>query len=128
MNYGKVEERSSSRSRSPSTERRAATSAILTDILSRSDRPPTPPTVDAWPGKSILTVPGELSPYPSWLLTGKQDAGFVRKTLKEFPGPIHDPPVRPVLPEAAENPASGFLMGYVFACPQVLPRPLSPQF
>jgi len=38
MNYGKVEERSSSRSRSPSTARRAATSAILTDILSRSDR------------------------------------------------------------------------------------------
>ena len=36
-NYGKVEEQSSSRSRSPSTARRAATSAILTDILSRSD-------------------------------------------------------------------------------------------
>jgi hypothetical protein len=41
MNYGKVEERSSSRSRSPSTARRAATSAILTDILSRLDRAPT---------------------------------------------------------------------------------------
>jgi predicted enzyme related to lactoylglutathione lyase len=41
MNYGKVEERSSSRSRSPSTARRAATSAILTHILLRSDRAPT---------------------------------------------------------------------------------------
>ena len=60
MNYGKVEERSSSRSRSPSTARRAATSAILTDILSRSDRALTSRTVDSQPGKSILIVPGEL--------------------------------------------------------------------
>src|SRR5215472_2081893 len=50
MNYGKVEERSSSRSRSPSTARRAATSAILMDILSRSDRAPTSRTADALPG------------------------------------------------------------------------------
>src|ERR1700684_1072713 len=54
MNYGKVEERSSSQSRSPNTARRAATSAILTDILSRSDRAPTSRTADARPGKSIL--------------------------------------------------------------------------
>src|ERR1700682_2608386 len=57
MNYGKVEERSSSRSRSPNTARRAATSAILTDILSRSDRARTSRTADARPGKSILIVP-----------------------------------------------------------------------
>src|SRR5580700_2463695 len=57
MNYGKVEERSSSRSRSPNTARRAVTSAILTDILSRSDRAPTSRTADARPGKSILMVP-----------------------------------------------------------------------
>src|SRR5580693_3155291 len=61
MNYGKVEERSSSRSRSPNTARRAATSAILTDILSRSDRAPTSRTADARPGKCIFIVPVELS-------------------------------------------------------------------
>src|SRR5438105_1555297 len=61
MNYGKVEERSSSRSRSPNTARRAATSAILTDILSRSDRAPNSRTADARPGKSILIVPSESS-------------------------------------------------------------------
>src|SRR5271157_5989871 len=60
MNYGKVEERSSSRSRSPNTVRRAATSAILTDILSRWDRAPTSRTADARPGKSILIVPGRI--------------------------------------------------------------------
>src|SRR5579863_7553722 len=60
MNYGKVEERSSSRSRSPNTARRAATSAILTDILSRSDRAPTSRTADARPGKSILIVPEQV--------------------------------------------------------------------
>src|SRR5271168_580874 len=60
MSYGRVEERSSSRRRSPSTARSAATSAILTDILSRSDRAPTRRTVDARPGKSILIVPDEL--------------------------------------------------------------------
>src|SRR6202521_948536 len=38
MNYGEVEEPSSSRSRRTSTARRAATSATLTVILSRSDR------------------------------------------------------------------------------------------
>jgi hypothetical protein len=37
----------------PSTARRAATSAILTDILSRSDRAPTSRTVDARPGKAF---------------------------------------------------------------------------
>src|SRR6202142_3390199 len=47
MNYGKVEERSSSQSRFPNTARRVATSAILTDILSRSDRAPTSRTVEA---------------------------------------------------------------------------------
>src|SRR5580693_8606503 len=41
MNYGKVEEPSSSRSRRKSTARFAATSAILTVTLSRSDRAPT---------------------------------------------------------------------------------------
>src|ERR1700692_3782435 len=50
INYGKVEEPSSSPSRSPSTARRAATSAILTVILSRSDRAPTLRTVNARPG------------------------------------------------------------------------------
>src|SRR5580692_13057157 len=40
MNYGKVEEPSSSRSRRKSTARFAATSAILTVTLSRSDRVP----------------------------------------------------------------------------------------
>src|SRR4051812_36265998 len=47
MNYGEVEERSSSQNRSPNTARRAATSAILTDILLRSDRAPTSRTDDA---------------------------------------------------------------------------------
>ena len=39
-NYGKVEAPNSSRSRSPSTARSAATSAILTVTLSRSDKAP----------------------------------------------------------------------------------------
>src|SRR4030088_2046418 len=64
MNYGKVEERSSSRSPSPNTARRAATSAILTDILSRSDRAPTSRTADAQPRKSILIVPGQVIGHP----------------------------------------------------------------
>ena len=46
MNCGKAEEPSSLRSRSPSTARRVATSAILTDILSKSDRAPTSRTVN----------------------------------------------------------------------------------
>src|ERR1700730_18196754 len=50
MNYGKVEEPSSSRRRYPSTARYAATSAILTAISSRSDRAPISPTVNARPG------------------------------------------------------------------------------
>src|ERR1700675_4213176 len=54
MNYGKVEERNSSPNRSPSTARRAATSAILADILSRSDRAQTSHTVNARPGSSVL--------------------------------------------------------------------------
>src|SRR5579864_9562270 len=58
MNYGKAEERSLLRHRSPSTARHAATSAILTDILSRSDRAPTSSTVDARAGKSILALTG----------------------------------------------------------------------
>src|ERR1700692_1674039 len=41
--------------------RYAATSAIPTAILSRSDRARTSPTADPQPGKSILMVPGELS-------------------------------------------------------------------
>src|SRR5271169_6662386 len=49
MNYGKVEEPSSSRSRYPSTARYDATSAILTAILSKSDRAPTSRTVNARP-------------------------------------------------------------------------------
>src|ERR1700731_4641328 len=44
-NCGKVEEPSSSRNRLPSTARFAATSAILTDTLSRSDRAPSSSTV-----------------------------------------------------------------------------------
>src|ERR1700722_7175652 len=50
MNYGKVEERSSSRRRSLSTARFAATSAIPTAISSRSARAQTSHTVDARPG------------------------------------------------------------------------------
>src|SRR5215475_5337664 len=47
MNYGKVAERSSSRSRYPNTARFAATSVIPTVILSRSDRVRTLRTVSA---------------------------------------------------------------------------------
>src|SRR5271155_2263867 len=47
MNCGKVEAPSSSRSRSPSTARFAATSAILTVTLSRSDRARPSRTVNA---------------------------------------------------------------------------------
>src|SRR5579864_9494465 len=65
MNYGKVEERSSSPSRSPNTARHAATSAILTDILSRSDRAPTSRTADARPGKSILIILERVVGHPS---------------------------------------------------------------
>src|SRR5579859_4596452 len=50
MNCGKVEEPSSSRSQYPSTARFAATSAILTVTLSRSDRAPSSSTVSARPG------------------------------------------------------------------------------
>src|SRR6202451_2741832 len=50
MNCGKVEEPNSSRSQYPSTARFAATSAILTAILSRSDRAPSSSTVSARPG------------------------------------------------------------------------------
>src|SRR5215469_15817657 len=46
MNYGRVEEPTSSPSRSQSTARRAVTSAILTVTLSRSDRALTLRTVD----------------------------------------------------------------------------------
>src|SRR5271163_3167600 len=49
MNCGKVEEPSSSRSQYPSTARFAATSAILTVTLSRSDRAPSSSTVSARP-------------------------------------------------------------------------------
>src|SRR5580704_11384364 len=57
MNHGRVEERSSSRSRSPSTVRFAATSAILTDTLSRSDKALTSRTVDSRPGKKRSSRP-----------------------------------------------------------------------
>src|SRR6202521_2231285 len=50
MNCGKAEEPSSSRSQYPSTARFAATSAILTVILSRSDRAPSSSTVSARSG------------------------------------------------------------------------------
>src|ERR1700733_11218246 len=50
MNCGKVEEPSSSPSQYPSTARFAATSAILTVTLSRSDRAPSSNTVNARPG------------------------------------------------------------------------------
>src|ERR1700722_15354254 len=69
MNYGKVEERSSSRSRSPSTARRAATSAILTDILSRSDRAPTSRTAEARPRWEAGTSPNP-TPLEKELLEG----------------------------------------------------------
>jgi len=52
MNYGRVEEPSSSRNRLPSTARFDATSAILTVILSRSDRAPISRTVNARPAGS----------------------------------------------------------------------------
>src|SRR5579862_6408565 len=50
MNYGKVEEPSSSRSRRKSTARFAATFAILTVTLSRSDRALISRQADARPG------------------------------------------------------------------------------
>src|ERR1700684_3390721 len=62
MNYGKGEERSSSRSRSPSMARYAATSAILTAISSKSDRAPTSPTVSARPGWAIWDRRGPPTP------------------------------------------------------------------
>lgn len=49
--YGRVVERSSLRSRSPSTARSAATCAIRTVTLSRSDRAPTSPTANTRPAK-----------------------------------------------------------------------------
>src|ERR1700758_3712098 len=58
MNYGKVEEPNSSRDRYPSTARFAATSAILTVTLSKSDRAPTSLTVKARPGKKHFHRPG----------------------------------------------------------------------
>ena len=53
---------SDARNRFLSTARRAAISAILTDILSRSDKALTSRTVDAPPGKSILVIPSEVPP------------------------------------------------------------------
>src|SRR5271169_1353935 len=63
MNYGKVEEPSSSRSRYPSTARYAATSAILTAISSKSDRAPTSRTVNARPGRDADWVNFEHRPH-----------------------------------------------------------------
>src|SRR6202158_3318589 len=58
MNCGKVEDPSSSRSQYPSTARFAVTSAILTVILSRSDRAPTLRTVNYEPKETThMTVP-----------------------------------------------------------------------
>ena len=54
-------ELSSSRRRSPSTARFAATYGTLTDTLSRWDRALTSSTDDAGPRASILTIAGELS-------------------------------------------------------------------
>src|SRR5580658_5784585 len=67
MNCGKVEEPSSSPSQYPSTARFAATSAILTVILSRSDRAPSSSTVSARPGwDSHLNGCGcSLEPFPA---------------------------------------------------------------
>src|ERR1700722_20546611 len=56
MNYGKVEERSSSRVHSPRTARYAATSGILTVTLSKSDRAPISPTVSALGPESFFTT------------------------------------------------------------------------
>src|SRR5580658_4094010 len=54
MSCGKVEEPSSSRRRFPSTARFAATSAILTVTLSRSDKAPISSTANAfWPGARL---------------------------------------------------------------------------
>src|ERR1700691_464007 len=57
MNCGKAEEPSSSRRQYPSTARFAATSAILTATLSRSDRAPPSSTVNAWRGWDAGTTP-----------------------------------------------------------------------
>src|ERR1700678_4355044 len=80
MNYGKVEEPSSSRRRFPSTARFAATSAILTVISSRSDRAPISSTVNARLGclselePSMSSVPidqrsYELHPRAGFIVT-----------------------------------------------------------
>src|SRR5579872_3178424 len=55
MNYGKVEEPSSSRPRSPSTARYGVTSAILTATSSKSDRAPTSLTDNARPALKTET-------------------------------------------------------------------------
>src|ERR1700730_3369603 len=57
MNYGKVEEPSSSRSQYLSTARFAATSAILTATLSRSDRALPSPTVNTRAGWDADSAP-----------------------------------------------------------------------
>src|SRR4051794_449406 len=64
MNYGKVGEPSSSRSRCLSTERRAATSATLTVILSRSDRALNSNSVKARPERERDNHPPRLLREP----------------------------------------------------------------
>src|ERR1700691_63221 len=93
MNCGKVEEPSSSQSRYPSTARYAAISAILTAILSKSDRAPTSRTVNARPGRDA-----DLNACGTALKTLDSSA---RTQNKEGP--------RPVEPVSAQPDAACFL-------------------
>src|SRR5271157_2824650 len=80
MNCGKVEEPSSSRSQYPSTARFAATSAILTVILSRSDRAPSSSTVSARPGWDADLGADECGSKPQVI---RIDAGHVHLLRRE---------------------------------------------
>ena len=107
MSYGRVEGPSSSRSRFPSTARFAATSAILTDISSRSDRAQTSHTVDALPGwdadltlrLALLIVPpvlGHVSDDPRAVPGGTR-----REPVSVRPGGPPNPAPQPTPPAAA---------------------------
>src|SRR5580700_9549882 len=90
MNYGKVEEPSSSRNRLPSTARFAATSAILTVTLSRSDRAPISSTVNTRPGwdtgvahpPNPIQEPLKMTPQ---LSIAREGAGLWRVTFNNPP-------------------------------------------
>src|SRR3984885_15513193 len=82
MSYGKVEEPSSSRSRSKSMARFAATSAILTVTLSRSDRAPASRKANSRPGLDAdLSADGARLPQ----------ARECRKSTRILPGPNRAP-------------------------------------